>query len=63
MLLAVRFLKELILRVGFDDRPELFMNLQECFVELVCFFCLFHLSFQGRQDHPEGFGSVLEPES
>ena len=63
MLLPVCFLEELILRIGFDDRPKLFMNLQECFVELVCFFCLFHLSFQGRQDHPEGFGSVLEPES
>jgi len=63
MLLAVCFLEELILGIGFDDRPELLMNLQECFVELVCFFCLFHLSFQGRQDHPEGFGSVLKPES
>ena len=63
MFFTVRFLEELILGIGFDDRPELFMNLQECFIELVCFFCLFHLSFQGRQDHPEGFGSVLEPES
>jgi len=63
MLFAVCFLEELILGIGFDDRPELLMNLQECFIKLVCFFCLFLLSFQGRQDHPEGFGSVLKPES
>ena len=63
MLLAVRLFEELILRVGLDNRPEFLMNLQECFIELVCFFCLFHLSFQGRQDHPEGFGSVLELEA